>query len=91
VVPYAGYRKGWILVVDDEGRPFCYLRRSAPRGPGPGAEKLRAWRRANGLTQKAAAKILTYSARCISRYELGRSSIPKPILAKLAKLAGAAG
>jgi hypothetical protein len=84
VVVHENYRPGWILVRDADGRDFCWLRRHAPSGPSADAKRLRAWRLANGLTQKAAAKILTYSARCISRYELGRSSIPKPILAKLA-------
>jgi Helix-turn-helix domain len=88
VVPHAGYLEGYILVVDDEGRPFCYLRRSAPRGPGPDAEKLRAWRLARGLTQKSAVKLLKCSARCISRYENGHTPIPELLLAKLAGAAG---
>jgi Helix-turn-helix domain len=81
---HANYRPGWILIRDDDGRDFGWLRQRVPPGPSADAKRLRAWRQANGLSQKSAAKILGYSASLISRCELGRSSIPKPILAKLA-------
>lgn len=86
-VVHANYKKGFILVRDEYGRDFCYLRRPSPRGPGADAEKLRIWRLANGLTQKAAAKILKCSSGdIISNYERGRRRIPERLLVKLERL-----
>lgn len=81
---HANYKKGFIVVPDEYGRDFCYLRRPSPRGPGADAEKLCVWRLANGLTQKAAAKILKCSSGdIISNYELGRRRILGRLLMKL--------
>jgi DNA-binding XRE family transcriptional regulator len=82
-VVHANYKKGFILVRDDEGRDFCYIRRPSPRGPSADAEKLHAWRLANGHSQKAAAKILNCSDSSISHYERSHRPIPKWLLTKL--------
>jgi hypothetical protein len=49
------HRKGFITVVDRQGRHFCFLKRSAPRGPGPDA-KIRA-RKRNRLNARSVATI----------------------------------
>jgi Arm DNA-binding domain len=57
VVFHANYRKGWILVRDNEGRDFCWLRRPVPRGPGADAKITARKRRINRLTARAVATL----------------------------------
>ena len=88
---HANSRPGWILIRDDDGRDFGWLKRAAPRGPSADADRLLAWRLDSGLTQTAAGKLLKCSSSTISKYERSSDPIPEKLVAKLAKLAGAAG
>jgi Helix-turn-helix domain len=76
-------RPGFILLVNDDGSPFAWLKRGAPKAPSAEAVKLLKWRLANGLSQKTAGKLLGFTASRISAYERGRNPVPERAAARL--------
>jgi hypothetical protein len=81
------HRPGWILLVHDDGSPAGYLKRPPPEDPAP-AKRLRAWRKANGLSQQAAAKLLRCTSAKVSACERICKTMPEDMLARLDALAG---
>jgi hypothetical protein len=84
-------RPGFILLVNDDGSPFAWLKRGAPKAPSAEAVKLLEWRLANGLSQKTAGKLLGFTASRISAYERGRNPVPERGVARLDALVLEAG